>query len=132
MSKLGCLCGHTIVDQTNDIAYKGYILPDTLVNSFFDVLTENMNSLATAKKSNNTLEWMKKNFSVPPYPLDASDADMIHDLLFNAFVNTNQDIYECENCGRVAIQIKGINKFNFYYPENNQSKGIINGKDLVG
>jgi len=36
---------------------------------------------------------------------------MIHDLL--NVVNTTQVIFECQNCGRIAIQVGQKNELNF-------------------
>ncbi len=50
---------------------------------------------------------------------------MIHDLL--NIVNKTQDIFECEICGRIAIEIGQTNKFKFFSPDSNNNKGILNG-----
>lgn len=128
MGKLICTCGHIIVDQTDNIRYKGYILPDTQVNKVSILLTESIDELVNATNSNKRLEWIKKNFSVPPYPTDLKDSSMIHDLLSNVVVETTQYIFECENCGRMAIQIGQTNQFKFFSPDTNDTKGILNGK----
>lgn len=50
MAKLGCRCGHVIVDNGTDLEHKGYILPDTYVDDVKFSLTDNMESLLKAKE----------------------------------------------------------------------------------
>ena len=126
MSNLKCKCGHIIVDQTDNLEYKGYILPDTYFDDVSESLTNNIESLLDAIKNGQRLHWIKDHFEVPPYPTDIKDSSMIHDLL--NVVNTTQDIFECENCGRIAIQVGQTNQFEFYQPESKDTKGILKGK----
>lgn len=129
MSKLKCNCGHTIVDQTNDIPYKGHILPDTLVDKVSDSIIDSIDRLADATNSNRRMDWIKENFSVPPYPTDIKDSGMIFDLISSKLVEIKQDIYECENCGRIAIEIGQTNQFKFFSPDTKDNEGILNGKN---
>lgn len=128
MSKLKCTCGHVIVDQMDNIPYKGYILPDTQVGKVSTVLTDSIDKLVNATNSSERLEWIKESFSIPPYPTDLKDSSMIHDLLLGVVVETTQDIFECENCGRIAIEIGQTNQFKFFSPDTNDTKGILNAK----
>ncbi len=66
MAKLKCKCGHIIVDQTDNLKYKGYILPDTHVDDVSLNLTSNIDSLLDAIKNGKRLEWIKKYFDVSP------------------------------------------------------------------
>jgi hypothetical protein len=128
MAKLRCKCGHVIVDQTDNIPYKGYILPDTQTEHVSAAISTHIDTLIEAIQSNKRLDWIEQNFSVPPYPTDLKNSDMIHDLLTGKLVATTQDIFECENCGRIAIQIGQTNLFEFFKPESDDSKGILKGK----
>jgi hypothetical protein len=123
-----CLCGHTIVDQTDNILYKGYILPDTLLDKISTSLTDSIDSIIYAIKFDRRFECIKNNFNVPPYPKDINDSSMIHDLFSSILINSKQDIFECENCGRIAIQIGQSNRFNFFSPDSKDTKGILNPK----
>lgn len=128
MGKLRCICGHIIVDQTDNISYKGYILSDTSVDEVSDLLTDNIDSLIEANNKNEKLNWIKNNFSVPPYPIDLKDSSMIHDLLSSKLIEKIQNIFECEKCRRIAIQVGQTNKFSFYSPDSDKSKGILDSK----
>ena len=95
MGKLKCKCGHIIVDQTDNLEYKGYVLSDTLVDDVSINLTNNIDSLIESLKKGKKTEWIKKHFQVPPYPMDLKESSMIHDLL-NVSDKT-KEIFECEN-----------------------------------
>lgn len=110
----------------DNIPYKGYILLDTQVDKVSTALTDSIDKLVNATNSSERLEWIKENFSVPPYPTDLKDSSMIHDLLSGVVVETTQDIFECENCGRIAIEIGQTNQFKFFSPDTNDTKGILN------
>ncbi len=124
MGKLKCSCGQIIVDQEDNLKYKGHILPDFLVNDVSINLTDNIDSLLDAIKKNRKLKWIKKNFNVPPYPTDLKESSMIHDLL--NISDKTQDIFECEHCGRIAIQIGQTNKFKFFSPDSDNDSRILN------
>ena len=126
MGKLKCKCGHIIVDQTDNLEYKGYVLSDTLVDDVSINLTNNIDSLTESLKKGKKTEWIKKHFQVPPYPMDLKESSMIHDLL-NVSDKT-KEIFECENCGRIAIEFGDTNQFRFFTPESDDTRGILNGK----
>lgn len=125
MAKLGCPCGHTIVDQQDDIPYKGYLLPDKLTDKMSDKLSDIIDGLAEAIKTGKKEEWMKTNFLVPPYPTDLKASSMVHDLFTNDLIHAKQDIYQCENCGRIAIEVGKSEHFKFFSPDDPDSKGIL-------
>lgn len=125
MAKLGCICGNIIVDQADNLPYKGYILPDTELERTSDILSNTIDSLSDATKQSKRLEWIKEKFTVPPYTTDLSDSSMVHDIISSLLVDKKQDIFECENCGRIAIQVRQTNHFKFYKPEAEDTKGIF-------
>jgi hypothetical protein len=126
MGKLKCKCGHIIVDQTDNLSYKGYILPDNELDNFFSFFEETIDKFSNAIKTNSRIEWIKQNFSFPPYPTNLNDSSMIHDLLSGRLIDKVQDIFECENCGRIAIETGQKNNFKFYAPDDENTKGILN------
>jgi hypothetical protein len=125
MGKLGCICGNLINDQADNLPYKGYILPDKELDNASNILTDAIDSLAEATKQDKRLDWIKERFTVPPYPINLIDSSMIHDIISRFLVAKKQTLYECENCGRIAIQIGQTNQFKFYKPETDNSKGIL-------
>jgi hypothetical protein len=124
MSKIKCECGHVIVDQTDNLNYKGYILPDSQVEKLSIVLTESIDSLIEAIKSGKRAEWIRENFG-KEYPGDLNDSSMIHDLMTHQLVNTTQDIYECVNCRRILIQLGQTREFKIFSPDKKDDQSIL-------
>ena len=125
MAKLRCKCGHTIADQEVNIPYKGYILPDKLLFDTSDKLTSIIDELVEAIKLDRRDEWVEKNFQVPPYPMDLRESSMIYDLFSDYLGSVEQEIYECENCGRIALQVGQSQYFKFFSPDNPDTKGLL-------
>jgi hypothetical protein len=69
----------------------------------------------------------KRNF-LPGYPTDLNKSQMIHDLLTSYLANKTQTIYECENCGRIWIQVGQTNQFRSFYPDTKDTNGIFSSK----
>ncbi len=126
MGKLRCSCGHIIVDQSDNLEYKGYILPDTYVDDVSENLTNNIDSLIEAIKDGQRSQWIKKHYDTSSNPTDLKDSSMILELL--NVIHVTQDIFECENCGRIAIQVGQTNEFKFYTPDEDDTKGILKRK----
>ena len=129
MAKIRCKCGYIIVDQTDKLPYKGYILPDTEIDKISTALINTIDSLDEANKLGKRLEWIKNNFHLPPYPTDLKDSSMIYDKITSELVDKTQDIFECNNCGRILIQIGQTNEFKTFCPDTNDTKGILKGKE---
>lgn len=130
MSKLVCECGHIIIDQTDTITYKGYIIPDVFIDELFDTITDSIEGLTSIKNSEDRIAWIKKHFSVPPYPTDLEFDSMMYDITSSAFDKRSQTMYECEQCGRLAIQINKTNKYKFYVPETDITTKVLKTKKI--
>ncbi len=118
---------------TRPIIYrtKAILFLTTELESTSYILTDTIDSLSEATKQSKRLEWIKEKFEVPPYPTDLSDSSMIPDIISNQLSDKKQDIFECENCGRIAIQVGQTNHFKFYKPETDDTKGILGGQNLL-
>ena len=127
MGKLKCICGHIIVDQTDNIPYKGYLIPDNQINNVHENISSGISELLDSKNDEERMEWIKKNFFVPAYPTDMKDFEMINDLISKHINGKTQSMFECENCGRIAIEVGQTNTFEFYKPENEAVNQILNG-----
>ena len=125
MSKLGCKCGHVIVDQTDCLPYKGEIIPDKTFYDFFDKISDGIESLVEATKNGKRKEWIEQNFAAPPYPMDLTDAQMIGDIFSNFYNDLIKRIYQCENCGRIWIQVQNTNNYVPFLPETADWKDIL-------
>jgi hypothetical protein len=58
MSKLGCKCGHIIRGQTDNISYKGRVLPDARYATFFDWLVEETQSYVETAHAGRVEQWL--------------------------------------------------------------------------
>jgi hypothetical protein len=58
MSNLGCKCGYIIGDQTDNIPYKGHMLPDVRTETFFVWLMEETQSYVEAAQAGRVEQWL--------------------------------------------------------------------------
>jgi hypothetical protein len=123
MSKLGCICGHTIRDQTDAIPYKASFIRDQDSEAHSSYI-EVVDAFIAALKADKRTQRIKNHFSAA-YPVDLSDASIIADIVSQYDVNFQSTLYQCENCGRVKIQIRNTNRFASFAPEDDDSLGLF-------
>ena len=103
MSKFSCPCGAVIRDQSDKLAYKGWILADAQIDEFCDGLG---------------VEIRAKILQDPTLP-----SDSIGDLVHSALVTYCRDAYQCEHCGRLHVQrIAAAPQFATFLPDNDDWK----------
>jgi predicted RNA-binding Zn-ribbon protein involved in translation (DUF1610 family) len=78
--KFLCECGHTIVDQTDDLSYKAYARPDQTSEAFFAAVERLVDATA---------------------PSDPSQRDALTGPIL--FPKGTRHMYQCPDCGRVFI-----------------------------
>lgn len=117
MSKLGCPCGHVIVDQTDALPFKAAFLADRRNHPFWDWAGEVLQSYIDAAAQGQVRDWIKSRFDEDYAKLDLSPAEVLHDLIAGQFSELNRDAYECSACGRVLIET-GNNVFVAYSPDD--------------
>jgi hypothetical protein len=127
MGKISCKCGHTIIDQTDNLSYKGYLIPDTEIENLFKVFEQSLDTLIEATKNGERNHWIKNNF-LPNYPRDLKDSSMINDIITGVLLEATQDVFEREICGRIAIEIGQSNQFKFFLPDSEETVKILNTK----
>jgi hypothetical protein len=123
MSKLGCICGHVIRDQTDSIPYKARFIRDQDDEAHSDYI-EIVNTFIEAIKVNKRTQWITNYFSAT-YPTTLSDASVIADIISGYDLNFQSILYQCENCGRVKIQVQDKNLFSSFAPEDNDFQDIF-------
>lgn len=124
MSKLECICGHTIVDQSDGLHYKGHVIPDVVQEPLFEKLYGIIDSLIDAIKNDQREKWVKDNFQ-GSYPLDLQNSSMVQDLFTRHYIDQTRDIYQCENCGRILIQVGTSHDYATFKPELGNWKNIL-------
>ena len=103
MSKLGCPCGHVIVDQADALPFKAAIVRDQDAEALWMETTELLATFVAAVRDGNRAAWLAEHLS-PEYPQDVDDAGVISDLLAGFQVRYSTVAYECEVCGRLLIR----------------------------
>ncbi len=125
MSKLGCICGHTIVDQTDHLAYKA----EFIRNQDLDIIDKRIDDIASfieAVKNGNRDNWLYSYFGSEIYKT-ASDNSIVFDLISRHTLNYESIIYQCEKCGRVKIQVGNTNNFLSFAPEEKNWADLFKG-----
>ena len=113
------------MDQIDNNPFKASLIRDNFIDGVSDSITDDIDSLVDANNSDKRMEWIKNNFNVPPYPTDLKDSSMLHDLIVQKLLKVNQDVFQCENCDRIAIQIGKSDKFKFFSPDSENSGGLF-------
>ena len=124
MSKLGCTCGHTIRDNTDSIPYKALCYSDEDTPVYFEAI-ETIADLLQARE-NPTAEQ-----SFPPQPEQQKRKERMslgHEItriLVYYHGGHRRDVFECENCGRLWLQVNPReNTYVSYLPEG-QTRGVL-------
>lgn len=113
MSKLGCPCGYTISDNTDNLPYKGLIIRDQDYESVFDSMSEDIAAFIRALLEGKRQEWLGERYSQDYAGLNLEDSEVVHDLITGYLLRRGLDIYQCERCGRIHIEDRK-NKNHFF------------------
>lgn len=127
MAKLGCICGHTIRDQSDNLPYKADLIPDRKYLGLLDKLDEIISSLIEANQTGEKAAWIKSHFESPFYPRDLTDDQMVNDLFTSHYIDARKTAYQCEQCGRLWIQKGQSETFVPFKPEDDEWKDILAG-----
>lgn len=123
MSRLRCTCGHTIVDQADNIPYKAKFIRDKDRESFWDY-SNDIAAFIDAIQAGQRDNWIREYFS-PAYPTHISNSDVIFDIVSRHERRFESDIYQCEKCGRIKIQVVQTNSFASFKPEDDRFQSIF-------
>ncbi|MBI3133816.1 MAG: hypothetical protein HYZ14_03990 [Bacteroidetes bacterium] len=125
MSKLGCICGHTIVDQTDNIIYKAHFVRDQDKEAIGEQTTD-IEAFIEAVRKGQRDKWLNNYFGSDIYKT-LTDATVVNDIISRYNVKFESEMFVCQNCGRIKIQKGNENKFVSFLPEDNQWLGIFKG-----
>jgi hypothetical protein len=108
MMKIGCLCGATIFDGTDDLPHKAHLVPDQ--------------------------EWFAKYDAIDDEIIDPLAAGRLQ--IEQAYMKSREIIsrsvrltYQCRNCGRLYIDDRN-GKLQCYVPADDQTqKDILRSRD---
>ncbi|MFN8360417.1 MAG: hypothetical protein U0264_10935 [Candidatus Kapaibacterium sp.] len=125
MSKLACVCGHIIVDQTDNLIYKAHFVREQDVDSINGYLTD-IAAFILAIRTGERDKWLVEYFGTDIYKT-LSDGDVVHDIILRYSVQFESMMYICEKCGRIQLQKGKENTFISFVPEESNWQSIFNG-----
>lgn len=123
MSKFGCLCGHVILDRTDNLPYKASFVPDE--DADMDAVVSQLVEFIAARDRGEQGIFIRERLG-GHWP-DNDNAHTILYILLNGPMRSGRLIYECENCGRIWVQKHaeyGKNIFASYLPESD-GRGVL-------
>lgn len=125
MSKLGCICGHTIVNQTDNLAYKAEFIRNQDLDAI-DNRTDEIAKFIEAIKNDTRDKWLDDFYGLD---IDKSIANssVVFDIIGRYTMNYESTIYQCEKCGRIKIQKGTSNKYLSFLPEDEEWRDIFKG-----
>ena len=127
MSKFICLCGHEIVDQTDDLLYKAYYFPDEDYGVWFDKMVEALEAFVRKRESGKEVTLLDRPLSVI-YPPAREVWGFINDAIWSSLMAAKRRIYECGVCGRIWLQInRDRQEYVSYWPET-ENRGVLSAQ----
>jgi hypothetical protein len=105
--KIACVCGATIRDNTDNLPWKGHLIPDQEWFGVFDAIDRIIDETKSG--------------------LLREEASYIH--LRNALSNASKPVYQCGNCGRIFIYGRE-DPAHIYRPESDStSKEVLRSRE---
>lgn len=101
--KINCNCGHIIIDNTDYLRHKGYVISDTQWFDFWDAIDHAIEKTGNSPKEKERacMQLRKKNVFKP--------------------------FWECTNCGKLYVDDKAGN-LRAYSPENKTYNKVLDKK----
>jgi hypothetical protein len=127
MSKFLCDCGHVIIDQTDNLSYKADFIPDQHQEYLYQHIPDALAGLIKATQEGRRTDWIRQNFC-DGYPIDLTDESLVADLIGRYYLNSLRQMYQCEQCGRLWVQIGKANKYASFLPEDETGRDILRGE----
>lgn len=125
MSKLECICGNIIIDQSDFLAYKAEFVRHQDLD-IIDKRVDDVSSFVNAITTGNRNNWLNEYFGSNIYET-ISDSNIISDIITRNTLDYESIIYQCQICGRIKVQIGKTNKFLSFIPENNEWQDLLKG-----
>lgn len=118
MSRLGCKCGHIIRDHSDGLPYKASFLKDQQKEGFTDWMVRETQSYVVAAQTGSVKTWLlERGYNEEYINLQLSHGDIMHDHIYSKYLDLKRDLYECQNCGRLHVEISN-DKFRAYFPDS--------------
>ncbi len=126
MSKLGCICGGTIFDQSDNLPNKGRVLRDQNCEEGLEKIARDIASFLSAKLAHNQRNWLRDHFIDEEFSLNMTDTEIIHTLLSGLLFIKGLDIFQCQDCHRLQIEDRyKRNTFFSFRPESEAARNVL-------
>ena len=124
MSKIGCVCGNVIRDQTDRLSYKASLLQDIHTDDYWDWLGKEIESYAEAVAKNGMREWLTERGASIESLNEINHASFLQRRLASRYFRLTKSVFECEVCGRLLVEERG-NQFLPFSPDSGKFNGIL-------
>jgi hypothetical protein len=124
--KILCKCGHIIVDQTDNLPYKGINFADEDDDRSFGKLAEYWADFCLAVKEGKKEEFVTQHFG-EGYPNNLEVVDIASDMIGGLLAVFGRQMYECADCGRLWLTARdkeGQRIMASYAPESD-IRGVL-------
>jgi hypothetical protein len=120
MSKFICKCGNIISDVEYPTPGSGVLLSEKALDTLLGQIGEILSDLRNAEKEGRRSDWINKLFS-DGYPEDATDSEIVEDLLSQQVNVSSRSTTECGRCGRLYVQSEpGSATYNSFLREDTE------------
>jgi len=125
MSKLRCLCGNIIRDQTDYLSYKAEYFADEDTDAVYEGLVTFLARLVEATEKGEQAAFRREFLN----PEDLDISDFISDNIVSFQGRFGRFLYECEQCGRLWLQYdRRRNLYTSYTPET-EIRGVLRSQE---
>lgn len=122
MSKLGCKCGHVIIDQTDSLAYKANLLRGEDEDVVWDDVRRALQPWLEAAESRDKAAVADASGEFRPW---VNATDQLEMRISSIHAQRMSTVYECLNCGRLWVQKDASNRFISYAPDEGGYQAIL-------
>ncbi|WP_025129774.1 hypothetical protein [Pseudomonas sp. PH1b] len=123
MSKLGCSCGHVIVDQTDDLAYKASLMRDGHEEALYEGIGHLSQAFQVAAEAGSLDQLLDRTYGKTAWRPKARD--YLGDRLCNLYAASSTCVYECQNCGRLWVQRGAEHRFVSFAPDSGTYEAVL-------
>jgi hypothetical protein len=117
-----------IVDQTDDLPYKGYFYPDEVHDLWLGKLIDLVETLVEERKSGKEWTVLGRPLSAV-YPPGREVSGYINDNIIGRLADTMRHMYECEVCGRIWLQMNpDRSEYVAYWPETPAVRKVLSAQ----
>ena len=120
MSQFLCKCGHVISIVKYPSAHESIVLSQASLDHAIARVADVVAQLIAVGSSDRE-EWLRRQFSAE-YPSDASNCEIIDDVVSSECMRRGRRLIECPSCGRIYVEIEPENnKYMGFFPEDEGS-----------